>query len=493
MPNLTAATFAAAERKRRESSPRVTRTVAAACASVMVWLRENAYRRMTDVIVELQHTHIVRTSINTLVRDLVVAESSQRGFLLTGDSQYLAPYQKAVTGMIGLLKQLDVRTPQAMRESDAMVSFKTLLAQKLGEMSLTLRMREQDRPEVANFVISSNVGLEQMEAFRQQGDALAAQVEALLATKRGELYRLLNVARFGLVVGVLAALLAFVLYVRQARALQQADIRQKQRLEAERDALESQVRERTLRLTELATHLQQAVEDERAHLARELHDELGALLTAAKLDIARLKSRLSGEADDLGTRLDHLNKTLNQVIALKRRIIEDLRPSSLSNLGLVASLEILVREFSERSGIDVQTVLEPVDLDAARELTIFRLVQEALTNIGKYANPTKVTVTLKNYVYHAEVSVVDDGVGFDATHLPQASHGLVGMHHRVEASGGRLDLTSAPGHGTRITGTIPRRQAKAQSALADAMDAATVSAPSYDARKPPLTPPAAGR
>ena len=149
----------------------MTLIVAAACAIVMVWLSENAYRRMTDVIVELQHTHIVRTSINTLVRDLVVAESSQRGFLLTGDSQYLAPYQKAVTGMIGLLKQLDVRTPQAMRESDAMVSFKTLLAQKLGEMSLTLRMREQDRPEVANFVISSNVGLEQMEAFRQQGDA----------------------------------------------------------------------------------------------------------------------------------------------------------------------------------------------------------------------------------------------------------------------------------------------------------------------------------
>ena len=494
MRNLTAATSAATDRKRRALSPRVTLIVAATCAIAMVWLSENAHRRMTDVIVELQNTHSVRTSINTLVRDLVVAESSQRGFLLTGDSQYLAPYQKAVTGMVGQLKQLDIRAPQAMRESDAMVSFKTLLAQKLGEMSLTLRMREQDRPEVANFVISSNVGLEQMEAFRQQSDALAAQVEALVASKRGELHQLLNVARFGLVVGVLAALLAFVLYVRQARTLQQADIRQQRLLEAERDALESQVRERTLRLTELATHLQQAVEDERAHLARELHDELGALLTAAKLDIARLKSHLASDADDATTRLDHLNKTLNQVIALKRRIIEDLRPSSLSILGLVASLEILVREFSERSGIDVQTVLEPVDLDAARELTIYRLVQEALTNIGKYANPTKVTVTLKNYVYHAEVSVVDDGVGFDATRLPQASHGLVGMHHRVEASGGRLDLDSEPGRGTRITGTIPRRQAKPQRALAEAMDAMdAVSAQSYGARKPALTPPDADR
>jgi hypothetical protein len=91
-------------------------------------------------------------------------------------------------------------------------------------------------------------------------------------------------------------------------------------------------------------------EEERGHLARELHDELGALLTAAKLDVARLKSRLGDQPPEVGQRLQHLTETLNSGIALKRRIIEDLRPSSLSNLGLTASLEILAREFSERSG-----------------------------------------------------------------------------------------------------------------------------------------------
>ena len=122
----------------------------------------------------------------------------------------------------------------------------------------------------------------------------------------------------------------------------------------ERDRLEGEVAARTAQLKELAQHLQTMREDERSRLARELHDELGALLTAAKLDVARLKSRLGASATpDAAERLAHLNETLNGGIALKRRIIEDLRPSSLSNLGLVAALEILLREFAARSEIAV--------------------------------------------------------------------------------------------------------------------------------------------
>ena len=104
--------------------------------------------------------------------------------------------------------------------------------------------------------------------------------------------RLINQSRLILAVGILALLAAFSLFVVQARALRRLELRRKQELQVERDTLETRVRERTARLAELATHLQHAVENERAHLARELHDELGALLTAAKLDIARLKSRL---------------------------------------------------------------------------------------------------------------------------------------------------------------------------------------------------------
>ena len=487
MVDSIAAPPSRAKRRRKPLSLGMTLVVAALSAVGLIWLSEDTHHRTTQTMLQIQEAHAMRATVNTLVRGLVEVESNQRGFILTGDRAYLEPYQTALKDINVQLKQLGEVAPRVVGDdSEAMFAFRHLLAHKIGEMALTVRLREQNRPEVVNFIISSNVGLEQMHAFRLQSDALMAQADAVVATKRAEVYRLLNLSRFGLAAGVLAALLAFFLYVDQTRALRQADTRQQRALEAERDALESQVRERTARLAELATYLQQAVEDERAHLARELHDELGALLTAAKLTVARIKSKLPPGADELSDRLKQLTETLNQGIALKRRIVEDLRPSSLSNLGLVASLEILTREFADRSGVEMETALEPVELDPTSELTIYRTVQEALTNIGKYAKAGKVRVGVRNYVYHAEVSVRDDGVGFDPSQLPHTSHGLVGMRHRIEAGGGRLDIVSRPGGGTQITGTIPHRAAKPPQDLALAVSA--MSADSYKAAPRSLTP-----
>ena len=201
-----------------------------------------------------------------------------------------------------------------------------------------------------------------------------------------------------------------------------------------------------------------AQEEERARLARDLHDELGALLTAAKLDAARLKSRLGVLTPEAAERLLHLNQTLNSGIALKRRIIEDLRPSSLSNLGLVAALEIQAREFSDRSGIPVDVILEPVPLQPSSELMVYRLVQEAFTNIAKYAQANRIEVKLWTQAGQVHVSVRDDGVGFD-TGLPRTSaHGLLGMRYRVEAEGGVMTLQSAPGQGTEVYARLPQAQ-----------------------------------
>jgi signal transduction histidine kinase len=220
-------------------------------------------------------------------------------------------------------------------------------------------------------------------------------------------------------------------------------------------------------LSELANHLQQVREEERGHLARELHDELGALLTAAKLDVARLKSKINAAAPDVAERLKHLTDTLNSGIALKRRIIEDLRPSSLSNLGLTAALEILTREYAESAGIEVETSLEAVQLPDGAQLTVYRMVQEALTNVGKYAKAKKVLVSVHSHPTHVAVQVRDDGVGFDPATVRPTSHGLAGMRHRVEAAGGRLALTSRPGSGTLLSAVLPlRREGVAAQAIA---------------------------
>ena len=441
---------------------------AVVCAAVMLWKSESTHARTATVVSEIQDVDAARASISALLSTVSDAEYQQRRYALTLKQPYLSAYQEDDRQIMLLLHQLDTQPPPQVAQSSVMLDFKRLLARQIGAMALTVRLASEGQAEAAQRVIDSDASSTPMQQLRQQADRLVAYTDQLVADKRVELRRLITVSRAGLAVGVVAAIVAFSLYVRQTSVLQRADARQQQRLEAERDALESQVRERTARLTELTNYLQQVVEDERGRLARELHDELGALLTAAKLDVARLKSKLLAlNAAEPIAPIQQLAETLNKCIALKRQIIEDLRPSSLSNLGLVASLEILMREFSERSAIPVHAVIDPVDMDEASDLTIYRLVQEALTNVCKYARAQEVTVTLANHGHHVEITVSDDGVGFDQTQISPASHGLIGMYYRVEALGGRLDVASTPGHGTRVTGFIPRLrrpQAKARPA-----------------------------
>jgi signal transduction histidine kinase len=295
-----------------------------------------------------------------------------------------------------------------------------------------------------------------MDAIREQAAKLINNTAVRLDASQAQIRRSTALSRIGIGAVATFALIAFYLYLRQTTALKAAGEQQQRALQAERDLLELQVRERTESLAELATHLQQVREDERGHLARELHDELGALLTAAKLDVARLKSKLGTQPTDVSERLQHLTDTLNSGIALKRRIIEDLRPSSLANLGLTASLEILAREFSERSGVEVATHLENVELDDASQLTVYRLVQESLTNVAKYAQARKIEVAVRDYGNHVEVAVRDDGQGFDPRAAKRSTHGLAGMRHRVEAAGGRFEVMSARGRGTRVSATLPQ-------------------------------------
>jgi len=225
--------------------------------------------------------------------------------------------------------------------------------------------------------------------------------------------------------------------------------------ERERLRLEAEVAARTAQLTELANHLQRAREDERNRLARDLHDELGSLLTSAKLDAARIRARLAGTAPEALERLAHLVGTLDSIIALKRRIVEDLRPSSLGHLGLVATLEILAREFAQSAGLEVHCALTPVRLAPPAELMVYRLVQEALTNIGKHAHARQVWIALGEHEGRVIASVRDDGAGFDIGARPRSAFGLVGMRYRVEAEGGALAVHAAPGQGTLIEMRLP--------------------------------------
>ena len=424
-------------------------------AMVLVGINETGHMRSQDAVEQLAQGLTTRSDVNKLLQSMLDAETGQRGYLLTGNETYLEPYDKAVATVQTNLDSLRMRFMDAPADMQEFALLSRQISRKLAEMELSLRLRRQGNEDAWKFILNTDVGKEHMEAIRQHAQELIARSDKRLQQGREQIEQSLMLSRIGIATVTAIGLLAFYMYLRQTQAVQTVNLREQEVLERERDRLEGLVRDRTATLSELANHLQQVREEERGHLARELHDELGALLTAAKLDVARLKSKIDATAPDVSERLKHLTETLNSGIALKRRIIEDLRPSSLSNLGLTAALEILTREYAERAGIDVETSLEPVQLPDAAQLTVYRMVQEALTNIGKYAKASKVLVSVHGYPTHVAVQVRDDGVGFDPGSVRPTSHGLAGMRHRVEAAGGRLTLTSRPGNGTLLSAVLP--------------------------------------
>ena len=445
--------------------------LAALAALAMFLISESSYQQASSTFEALGTQGTARSTIQVLWRSLIDAETGERGYLLTGRKEYLQPYTAAKTKVAESLAWLN-RYYSDDPETEALMKQVTQVARnKLSELSETMKLRDEGKEQVWRNLMMSNIGKEQMDALRSLSEQLLTVESRKEAAARSSLSQTLLLNRIGVTAMTALSLLALYMYLRQTTALVRQREEQRSVVQAERDQLEREVARRTEQLTQLARHLQTAREDERHRLARELHDELGALLTAAKLDVARLKSRLGGQPPEVAERLQHLNEGLNSGIALKRRIIEDLRPSSLSNLGLVAALEILVREWSQRSEIAVESEFEPVRLRQSGELTVYRLVQEALTNISKYARARRVQVRLAAAGGRVHVSVRDDGVGFDVGAPRVSAHGLLGMRYRLEAEGGRLVLRSAPGQGTVIEAELPESAESEPAAPGDALAA----------------------
>ena len=429
--------------------------LACAASMVMVFISESAYWQSAAAMDDLGSRATARTSIQTLAQAVLDAESGQRGYLLTNRKEYLGPYDSALKKINEAFTFLDPYYGKEPESKETLAKLHVMMQAKLSELAVTIRLHDEGKNEAATELVLSDIGKEKMEAIRALNAELLAHETFNVAAGRNDIYRTLMLSRLGVAVLTAFSLLALFLYLRQSAALERHQQELKRTVQAERDRLGVEVAHRTAQLTELTHHLQTAREDERSRLARDLHDELGALLTSAKLDAARMKSRLAGTAPEALERLSHLTDTLNSVIALKRRIIEDLRPSALSNLGLVATLEILAREFAERSGLKVTCEFEPVELEATAELVVYRVVQEAITNITKYAKAKQVWLSLAARDGQVDMAVRDDGAGFDPAAQPRSAHGLVGMRFRVEAEGGTLAVVSAVGQGTSIRVTLP--------------------------------------
>lgn len=429
--------------------------LACIAAVALMLISEGSYRQSMAGLRSLAEGRDVRERILGLERSLLDAETGQRGYLLTQNKDYLIPYNQALTDSEAAFKALDTYYQGDAEVRQALGKLHVATGAKLSELALSIRLQNEGRSATVIELARSNIGKEQMEAVRLLSQQLLMVTSRLVSANREALYRTLMLSRTGMALLAALSLLSLFLYLRHAGQNEAYQHELKRLIQAERDSLTNEVGLRTAELTELTKHLLSAREDERARLARDLHDELGALLTSAKLDAARIRSRLVGTAPEALERLAHLVETLNSSIALGRRIIEGLRPSALSNLGLVPTLEILAREFTEQSGIEVSCTLSPVKLKPATELVVYRVVQEAITNISKYASARQVWLGMDQVGPTVQVSVRDDGVGFDSMRRSGSTFGLQGMRFRVEAEGGTLTVSTAPGQGTQLQVTLP--------------------------------------
>lgn len=247
----------------------------------------------------------------------------------------------------------------------------------------------------------------------------------------------------------------FIICKERQRRLQEE---QQARLAAQQQVQEELIKRDKLR-QELLRHTVQAQEEERARIARELHDETAQTLTAASLNFATLKNFLEGrmpEVADLVTKLQNLCRQMNRDLY---RLVHDLRPAQLDDLGLVPALQYLVDEGQANTKIKVVLQLggEQKRLEPFVETVIFRIVQEALTNVARHAETDQASVELNYEADRAILRIRDQGKGFDPDrdHASLSGWGLIGMAERAESINGRFLVDSSPGKGTMVEVIIP--------------------------------------
>ena len=211
-------------------------------------------------------------------------------------------------------------------------------------------------------------------------------------------------------------------------------------------------------LLELNSRIQDAKEQERLHIAREVHDEIGSLLTSIKMDLSWLIQRLPEGDQLLIDKARTLNELVNKTISSANNLAHSLRPGALDHFGFIAAIEIEAQEFSKRSGIScsLNTSQEEIDLPPSLSITLFRIYQEALNNILKHAMAKNVLIEIVVGSDHLELIISDDGVGIsEAARNKPRTFGLRGIHERAAYLGGTVRISSTESKGTQISIFVP--------------------------------------
>jgi signal transduction histidine kinase len=406
---------------------------------------------------ERVHNALLRQqSLIEFLAAITDVESAERGYLLTGERSYLERYRAGVPGVVAALERVHQYYGDEPGGNDFR-DLRLLTGKELGELevSVALYAKGSAAPSVT---LGTDAGRRTMDAIVRVGNAMRMEESVKLsdATKAWESdFRMSRwVSGSGALLNIGLVLLGTSLFYTDIRRRSQ----QASGLRDRKEELEREVEARTKDLAALSTHLQGVSEQEKSALSRELHDELGGLLVAARMDLSWLQQRLSTSDPGIDQRFKRIHESLSAGVDLKRRVVEELRPTLLDNMGLFTALRWQFKETCRRAGMHCTETIPESELkfDPDASIGVFRVAQEALTNILKHAEARSADLYIEMDADIFLMRISDDGKGIPPLRLQHGiSHGLASMRHRIAGLGGKWDIRAAASGGTVLTATIP--------------------------------------
>lgn len=409
---------------------------------------------------------IVRNNINQLNQlkeNLFRAESAERGYLITLDQGFVLPFEYALDKAKVNVDNIQKGVAKVIIDNDLSKTLELVkeisasLGAKASEMSLTLTLAQSEKLEEAKAVVEIGEGADEAGKIVSLSETLITMQTKRLTTLEKSREKTIFFTRMEIVFGSLLLITLVVIFISQQLKELTSRSETQEWLKQENERCELEFKKQRKLLHRLALDHQADVERERQKLARELHDELGSILTAVKMDISWAIKKLAKTHPDIAEKLKKSNKYIDQGIEFKRQIVQDLHPSMIASFGFWPAIENFVTEVAERNHweLSFEVPEDHPEINGTISLIAYRILQESLNNASKYAEASKVSVHIIMDDMYLKIEVTDNGVGTDLDALDNSTHGLSGMRQRVMAIGGRFEISSQPGKGMFTHALLP--------------------------------------
>lgn len=411
--------------------------------------------------IALVRSHIFEA--NQLKENLFRAESAQRAYLITLDEGFALPFDYAINNARKSIDSMQT-TIATMLSGDALKmslnaiqNMSSSLEAKTAEMTLTLNLVKSGKIEEAKTIVKLGDGLDEAEKLVSLSEDFINKEKQILNNLEESRKRTILLTRIAIVFGSIILISLVVIVISQQ--LKELSIRGElhDKLAAENERYENEIKKQRKLLYSMALDHQADSERERQKLARDLHDELGSILTAAKMDISWTMKKVSEHYPEVTEKLKKTNKYLDQGIEFKRQVVQDLHPSMIASFGFWPAIQTFTEEVAARNRWQLNLELpagEP-QLNETISLIAYRVIQESLNNASKYAKASEVSVHMLQDEKYLKIEITDNGVGTDLESLGETTHGLSGMRHRVLAIGGHFEITSKSGNGMFTHALLP--------------------------------------